>query len=208
MAVAAGLPGCLGHLGDLGLGVAPGFLGRVADQGGDPQPELQRRVRPGRATAQALQPVDPLGDAVQRLAPEQLDVGLGRRDSLGRRRGAAEVEPRVPAVGGAEGPRGAASTLRPEVLAPERDVLLGPQPPHDLEELLGPGIALRLVALGVAVGREVVLAADDVDQDASAAEVVERGGGAGEVGRLPVAGPDRDQRLERGGAGREWRWRR
>ena len=33
-----------GHLGDLLLRVGPGLLGGVADEGGDPQPELERRV--------------------------------------------------------------------------------------------------------------------------------------------------------------------
>jgi hypothetical protein len=82
------------------------------------------------------------------------------------------------------------------VLAGEGHVLLGPQAPHQLEELAGPRVPLGLVALGVAVRGEVVLARHDVDQQASAGQLVERPGRRGEVRRLPVARPDRDQRLE------------
>jgi hypothetical protein len=60
---------------------------------------------PAGRLGQRLEPVDPLGDAVQRLAPEELHIGLGGRDLLGRGRGAAEVEPRVPAVLGSVGPQ-------------------------------------------------------------------------------------------------------
>ena len=58
------------------------------------------------------------------------------------------------------------------MLAVEGDVLLGPQPADELHELPGAGVAVGLVALGVAVGRQVVLAGDDVDQDPAAGEVV------------------------------------
>lgn len=103
MAVIEVLPGARRHFGHLRLGIVPGFLGRVADQRGDPQPELQRRVRPAEGLGQRLEPLDPLGDAVQRLAPEELRIGLGGRDLLRRSRGAAEVEARVAAILGSPG---------------------------------------------------------------------------------------------------------
>jgi hypothetical protein len=203
MAVTEGLPGTLRHLGNLPLGVAPGLLSAVTDQRGDPQPELQRRVGPAERLGQRLEPVNPFGDAAQRLAPEELDVGLGSRNLLGRGRGTPEVQPRVPAFAGSVGPRAQGCPLDPEVPAPERDVFLGPQPPDDLEELFGPGVSLGPVALYVAVSREVVLAAHDIDEETPPAEMVERGGSARKVRRLPVAGPDRHEGLEPGGAGRE-----
>jgi hypothetical protein len=90
-----------------------------------------------------------------------------------------------------------------EVLAGEGDVLLGPQPAHQPHELAGAAIALGLIALRVAVGGEIVLAGDDVDPHPAAAEFVEGRRGGGEVGWAPVAGADRHQRLEAGGASGE-----
>jgi hypothetical protein len=58
-----------------------------------------------------------------------------------------------------------------EVAAPVRDVLLGPQLADEPDELLRPSVAVGLVALGVAVGAEVVQARDDVDPDAAAGEM-------------------------------------
>ena len=197
------LPGARGHLRHLRLGVAPGFLGRVADQRGDAQPELQRRVRPAERLGERPEPADPLGDAVQRLAPEQLHIGLGSRDLLGRGRRAAEVQARVPAVLRSVRARAQRRPVDGEVPSAERDAFLGPQPPDELHELPGPGVPLGLVALGVAVRREVVLAAHDVDQDPAPAQLVECRGRAGKVSGLPVARPDRDQRLEPGRAGRQ-----
>ncbi len=118
---------------------------------------------------------------------------------------AAEAPPKYsrgcarPAVRNGGGAQGRSRDA--EVLAAERDVLLRPQPARELHELPGPGVALGLVAFRVAVRGEVVLAADDVDQQAALAQVIQRGRRAGEVGGLPVARPDRHQGLERGGAG-------
>lgn len=41
---------------------------------------------------QPLEPIDALGDPVARLAPEELDIGIGGRDLLGGGGRAAEVE--------------------------------------------------------------------------------------------------------------------
>jgi hypothetical protein len=53
------------------------LLGGVAHQRGDPQPELQRGVFAAQLRTEPLQPVDALADVVERLAPKELDVGLG-----------------------------------------------------------------------------------------------------------------------------------
>jgi hypothetical protein len=87
----------------------------------------------------------------------------------------------VPAIGDAERLQTQARPLDAEIVPAKRDVLIGPQPSRDLEELSRPRVPLRLVALRVAVGREVVLAAHDVDEQPPAGDVVERGGGTGEV---------------------------
>jgi hypothetical protein len=145
------------------------------------------------------QPGNPLRDAIQRLPPEELDIGFGGGHLLSRRRSTAEIQPRpAPA-----GPRGDGRVRYRVVRTAERHVLLGPQQPDELQELPGPGITLRLVVGDVAVGRQVVLPAHDVDEQPPAAQVIQGGGRAGEMGGLPVAGPDRYQRLEGGGAGRE-----
>lgn len=161
---------------------------------------------PARASerlAQRLEPVDALGDASQRFTPEQLDVRLLGRHPLGRGGGAAEVEALVRAFADAVRARSHRGILDPVVVALERHVLLQTQAPDEVNELLGPGIALALVALRVTVGGHVVAAADDVDQEAPATELVKGCRSAGEVGGLPIARTDRDQRLERSGAGGE-----
>lgn len=84
-----------------------------------------------------------------------------------------------------------------EVLAGEGDVLFGPEPAYQLEELLRSRVPLGLVALTVPVRREVVLAGHDVDEQAAATELVQRGRRRREVRGVPVPGPDRHQWLER-----------
>jgi len=141
----------LGHLGDLGLGVRPCLLGGVADQRGDPQPELQRGVLAFQLLAEQVEPFDPLADAVERLAPEQLDVGLGGGDLLRGFRGAAEVEPGVLALAVGDRTRYQRRIGYAEVLAVIGDCLLAPKPAHDLDELLGAGVAVRLVTFAFTV---------------------------------------------------------
>ena len=58
---------------------------------------------------------------------------------------------------------------------------------------------MGLVAFAVAVRSEVVLARHDIDTHAAAGQVVQRGRSGGEVCRPPIAGADRDERLEGGG---------
>src|SRR5829696_925448 len=91
----------------------------------------------------------------------------------------------------------------------EVDVLARPEQADEAHELARALVAGGVVRLEVAVLPMVVLAGDDVDEHAPAAELVERRRRAGEGRRLPVAGADRDQRLEaardrrQGGAERE-----
>lgn len=94
------------------------------------------------------------------------------------------------------GSRGDRGSRDGEVLAVVRHVLLGPQSPYQLEKLLRTGVALRLIALAVSVRGEIVLARDDVDQQAPAAELVEGARGGCEVRGLPVPRADCGQRLE------------
>lgn len=82
------------------------------------------------------------------------------------------------------------------VLTTVGDVLLGPQLADELNEFLGAGIAMRLIAFGLAVRSEVVLAGHDVYTDPAAGQMVQTRRGGREVRRSPVAGPDRDEWLE------------
>ena len=155
-----------------------------------------------------LQVLDARGHAVERLAPEELDVGLGGRGPLGGLGGAAEVEQRVGASVAGDRLVLERRALGPVVLTVEGDVVLGPVAAYEPHELPGAGVAVRLVALVVAVLRLVVRAAHDVDLHPAAAQLVERGGRRGEVGRGPVARPDRDERVERRGGRGERRGQR
>jgi hypothetical protein len=83
-----------------------------------------------------------------------------------------------------------------EVLTPVGDVLLGPQFADELDEFLGAGVTMSLVALAVSVRSEVVLPGHNVDPDPATRQVIEGRRGGREMGRPPVAGPDRDERLE------------
>lgn len=196
------LPG-LRHARDARLGVAPGLLGRVPHQGGDPKAELQRCEVATQGLLQPAEAVDARCDVLERLSPEQLHVGLGGGDAFGRLGSAAEVEAGVRTTGPPDRARAHRRAGDPVVLTLEGDVLLGPQAPHEAHELLRAPVSVGLVSLGVAVGREVVLTAHDVDEDPAAGEVVERRGRAREVRGLPVSGTDRDERLEARGAGGE-----
>jgi hypothetical protein len=60
----------------------------------------------------------------------------------------------------------------------------------------GSGIPMRGIAFAIPIGGEVVPAGDDIDTNAPAAQMVERGGCGGEIGGLPIAGTNGDQRLE------------
>ena len=141
----------VGHLRDLRLGVAPGLLGGVAHQRGDPQAELERREVAAQLGAspwsRSIRSATPSSGSPQKSCTSASVAAtlLGR---LGR---AAEVEPGVAAVAADDRPRRDGGVGDAEVLAVEGDVLLGPQPPDEPHELLGPGVAVRLVALAVAV---------------------------------------------------------
>src|SRR4051794_21977048 len=174
-AVAAALR--LRHLRDLGFRVGPGLLGGVTDERGDAQAELERRVLATQLGLQATQPADAFGHAIQWLAPEELYVGIGRSHSLCGLRRATEVQAGMRSSVAYDGTRGDRGPGDGEVLTGERHILLGPQSPYQLEELLRPRVPLRLVALAVAVRREIVLARHDVDQQPPAAQLVECAGG-------------------------------
>ena len=94
------------------------------------------------------------------------------------------------------GPRHHRRTAGLEVLAGMGDLLLRPEPADEAHELPRAGIALGLVRLAVAIGGEPVLARDDIDPHPAPAQVIQRGGGGGELYRAPVAGADRNERLE------------
>jgi hypothetical protein len=186
----------LGHPGDLGLRVGPGLVGAVADQGGDAQAELERRVLTAQLGLQGLQTVDAFGDAVEWFTPEELDVGVGGGDSLSGGGGATEVQAWVWAAFAGDRAGGDGRAGDREVLAGEGDVLLGPQSADELQELLGACVSLSLVALAVPVRRQVVLPRHDVDQQPPVAELVQGRRRRREVRWLPVARSDRGQGLE------------
>lgn len=197
-----------GQGGDLLLGGLPRLLGGVTYQRGDPQSVLQGLVPASHFPAQRPQTLDASGDSVEWLAPEELDVRLGRRHPFGGRGGAAEVERGVcpPAGRVRTGRDRGAGDL--EELAAVRDVLLGPQAAQEVQELPCPRVPPGRFDRGVAVGAEVVRSADDVEQGPAAAELIEGGGRPRELGGLPVAGTHRDQGLERRGARGERRGHR
>ena len=144
-------------------------------------------MSPLQRLAQVSQPCDALLDGVQRLAPEQLHVSLGGRNALGGLRCPAKVQPRVAALLGSVGALGQGRALHPKEVAPEGDVFPAPQQANEMDELLGPSVALGLVTLLVAVGSQLVDAADDVDQHSAFADLVEGGHGTGERRRAPKA---------------------
>ena len=102
------------------------MLGGIANQRGDPQPELQRREVAVQVLAQRLEPFDPLPHAVERLTPEKLDVGFGGGYPLSRLRSAAEVELGVPTLAADRDLWHHGGFGDPEMLALIGDVLFGP----------------------------------------------------------------------------------
>jgi len=59
--------------------VGPGLGAGIAHQRGDAQAELQRRQIAVQVPAERLELVDALANPVQRLAPEQLNIGIGTK---------------------------------------------------------------------------------------------------------------------------------
>ena len=82
----------LRDVGDQRLGGGPRFVLGLAHDDVDAQAEAQRAPDGGGAFAHLG---DALADHLERLAPEQVDVGLFGADLLRRVRGAAEVERRA-----------------------------------------------------------------------------------------------------------------
>ena len=136
----------------------------------------------------------PLPDAVQRLAPEGVHVGVPAADPdrvLGR---AAEVDRQVPA--GRADRRQRALHLVELALVVEA---LGRRPLalDDVEELVGAAVAGRLVGeVAVAGLVGVVAAGDHVQGDPAGVERVDRGVLAGGDRRGDEAGPVRQQHAE------------
>lgn len=152
---------------------------------------------------QGLQAVDPLGHIGQRFAPEQLHIGLGGRDLLGRLGSAAKIKPGMAARAANDHARPQAGLLDLEVFAVMADFFFGPQPARDLHEFARARITLGLPALAVAIGLQRVLARHDVHAHPAAAQLVQRGRGGGELRRTPIARADGDQGLEAGAARRQ-----
>src|ERR1700753_2030547 len=150
---------------------------------------------------QRVEPFDAFGDPVEWLTPEQLNVGLFGRDFFRSGRCAAEIQLGMTAFVGAEGSRLQRRMLDGEVFAVEGDVLLSPQSTDQLPEFASSVIPARLVEGDVAVRSGVVGSGYHIHQQPAAAELVEGGGGAGEMRGVPIAGTDGDQRGERRGPG-------
>lgn len=149
------------------------LLGGVTDERRDPQSELQRRMLATDLGAERRQTFDPLAHAVERLAPEQLDVGLGSGNALGGCGRSPEVQRRMPAITTRRDARCHRGIGDLKVLAAEGDVLLRPELADQLQELCGPAVAVCLIAFAVTVGSQVVLAGDDVHPHPPLGEVIE-----------------------------------
>lgn len=116
----------LRHLGHLGFRIRPGLLRRIANKGGDPQAEFQWRQVAIKCFAKRLQPIDALSQAIQRFAPEELHVGLGRGDPFGSLGGTSEIEPGMAAIADWGEPWRHGRGCDLEIFPGEGDVFFGP----------------------------------------------------------------------------------
>src|ERR1700722_1404444 len=80
-----------------------------------------------------------------------------------------------------------------KMLACECDLLFGPQSAYQPHEFLGTGVAVRLVALAVAIGGQVVLSRYNVDAHAAAAQMIQCGRSGCEMCGPPIARADCDE---------------
>ncbi|MNS44454.1 hypothetical protein D3C72_768960 [compost metagenome] len=194
-----------GHLGNFRFRILPSLGRGFAYQRGDPQAELQRRQIAAELFTEVPEPLDPFAHAGKRFSPEKLHIGLGCGNLLGCFGSAAEIEFGMRSAFACGDTWRDGGVRHPEMVAIKRDVFLGPEPPYQPHEFFRARITLRLITFFVAIGGKLIPAGDDVDPHPAGGKLIERGGGRCEVGRLPVAGTDSDQRLECGGARRKRR---
>ncbi len=182
----------LRHLGDHRFSRGARLLVGFAHTDEQADAEAQRAPEPCRAFAHVG---DTLTHHVDRLAPEQVDVGFFRADRFRRIGSAAEVPRRAWLL----------IRLREDVallylvvrafMAPR--FRLGPCAAHHLHELLRADVAL-VVLREVTVGRQLVreAARHDVDQHAAVRELVERVRHLRRDRRRDEPGPHCDEELE------------
>ena len=184
-----GVPALLG-LGQDRLGAGPGLLLGV----GHDRPEAD--AEPGVAVVRCRgRPdlADPLADALERLAPERVDVGVLAADPDGVLGRAAEVH----------GDRGGRADRRPAALHPvevalvvERRLRL-PLLAHHRQEVVGARVAGGLVGeVAVALLVDVVAAGDHVHRHPARVEGVEGGVRARGQRRREEPGAVREQHAE------------
>ena len=171
------------------LGLLPGLLLGVGDDRAEREAVAEGAPVLGRRLSDGLHPG---GDRGPRLAPEGVDVGLGRPDLDGRRRGAGEVQ--RDAARGHRLDRAEGALVAEELALEVEGRVLGPDAADDGHDLAGAAVAGVMgheVALAALVG--LVAAGDEVDGDPPAAgQVVERGGHPGQrrpAGRTRAGGP-------------------
>ena len=156
------------------VGLLPrGLLGGAEDRAeGDLDPRRRRCAR--RPRRRGLIALDLLGRVGQRLAPQAVDVGLGRADRVGRARRTAEGDLRARLL---HREHVADEVGEAVVLAVVVERLVArPRLLEDLDVLEGAGVALVLgqeVALALLL--VVVAAGDEVQRQPAVADLVERG---------------------------------
>ena len=127
--------------------------------------------------------------------PHHVDVAVLDADSEGDLGGAAEEDRDAAGLHGRDVGVGRLEVVELAVVV-ERG-LAAQHAPHHVEVLAGAAVAGVVVAVvAVAALFGVAAAGDDVDGDAAAGEVVERGELAGGEGRRDEAGPVGDQELD------------
>ena len=138
-------------------------------------------------------------DPLRQIAPEQVHVGMFRRQFPRLTRAAAEIEFWKRLL----------QRTRPDMRARERvelafKVYRAPRRPQRLDDrdlLLHQRVALLLrIAHALAFDLALVLAGDQVDADSTARHLVEGRDHLGEQHRVDVTGPRRNQRLDVRGA--------
>uniref|UniRef100_A0A7S3XRX8 Uncharacterized protein n=1 Tax=Heterosigma akashiwo TaxID=2829 RepID=A0A7S3XRX8_HETAK len=174
---------------------APGLVLGLAHDDMQPDAVAQRAPVCGGALAHVGQL---LGHLLGRLAPGQIGVHLRRRQLVGRRRGAAEEHRRIGAV---DRRIQDLAGLDAQMLAFEVEglavVRAGQQLAPDPDELGGLLVACRVVEeLAVAGQLFGIAAGDQVDQQPTARQPVQRGGHAGALRRRHQAGAQRDEEFQ------------
>jgi hypothetical protein len=160
--------------GDRGVGLLPRLLLGVAED--RTEGHLERRRRSTGVLGELGDRRDLLGRARQRLAPQGVDVGLFGADLVRRGRRTAEGDLRARLLRGLDVEH---EVVEGVVLAVEVEGRpLGPRPLEDLDRLAGAVVAAVLgQRVAFALLLVVVAAGDDVQREAPAGDLVERGHG-------------------------------